>query len=244
MKIGVIGAGNIGATLARKLAASGHEVKIANSKGPESLRALAHDIGATTVTKEGALEDVDVVVLSIPFSSYRELTCHFLKVPRNTIVVDTSNYYPFRDGVISGIDGGIPESVWVELQLGLPVIKAWNAALATTLAERGSPKGTAGRIAIPVSGDEPASKSIIMGLVEETGFDAVDAGVLSESWRQQPGTPAYCTELTKDELVLALESADRLEAPVNRDRLIEKFMQSQGGVTHDEIVELNRIETK
>lgn len=244
MKIGVIGAGNIGATLARKLAASGHEVKIANSKGPESLRALAHDIGATTVTKGGALEDVDVVVLSIPFSSYRELTCHFLKVPRNTIVVDTSNYYPFRDGVISGIDGGIPESVWVELQLGLPVIKAWNAALATTLAERGSPKGTAGRIAIPVSGDEPASKSIIMGLVEETGFDAVDAGVLSESWRQQPGTPAYCTELTKDELVLALESADRLEAPVNRDRLIEKFMQSQGGVTHDEIVELNRIETK
>jgi hypothetical protein len=83
-----------------------------------------------------------------------------------------------------------------------------------------------------------------MGLVEETGFDAVDAGVLSESWRQQPGTPAYCTELTKDELVLALESADRLKAPVNRDRLIEKFMQSQGGVTHDEIVELNRIETK
>lgn len=244
MKIGVIGAGNIGATLARKLAASGHEVKIANSKGPESLRALAHDIGATTVTKEGALEDVDVVILSIPFSSYRELTCHFLKVPRNTIVVDTSNYYPFRDGAISGIDGGIPESVWVELQLGLPVIKAWNAALATTLAERGSPKGTAGRIAIPVSGDEPASKSIIMGLVEETGFDAVDAGVLSESWRQQPGTPAYCTELTKDELVLALESADRLKAPVNRDRLIEKFMQSQGGVTHDEIVELNRIETK
>lgn len=244
MKIGVIGAGNIGATLARKLAASGHEVKIANSKGPESLRALAHDIGATTVTKEGALEDVDVVILSIPFSSYRELTCHFLKVPRNTIVVDTSNYYPFRDGVISGIDGGIPESVWVELQLGLPVIKAWNAALATTLAERGSPKGTAGRIAIPVSGDEPASKSIIMGLVEETGFDAVDAGVLSESWRQQPGTPAYCTELTKDELALALESADRLKAPVNRDRLIEKFMQSQGGVTHDEIVELNRIETK
>lgn len=242
MKIGVIGAGNIGATLARKLAASGHEVKIANSKGPESLRALAHDIGATTVTKEGALEDVDVVILSIPFSSYRELACHFLKVPRSTIVVDTSNYYTFRDGVISGIDGGIPESVWVELQLGLPVIKAWNAALTTTLAERGHTKGTASRIAIPVSGDEPASKSIIMALVAETGFDAVDAGVLSESWRQQPGTPAYCTELTKDELVLALESADRLKAPVNRDRLIEKFMRSQGGVIHDEIVELNRIE--
>jgi len=244
MKIGIIGAGNIGATLARKLAASGHEVKIANSKGPESLRALAHDIGATAVSKEGAFEDVDVVILSIPFSSYRELTCYFLKVPRSTIVVDTSNYYPFRDGVISGIDGGVPESVWVELQLGLPVIKAWNAALATTLAERGRPKGTGVRIAIPVSGDGPASKSVIMGLVEETGFHAVDAGVLSESWRQQPGTPAYCTELTKDELVLALESADRLNAPVNRDRLIVRFMRSQGGITHDEIVKLNRIETK
>lgn len=244
MKIGIIGAGNIGATLARKLAASGHEVKIANSKGPESIRALAHDIGATAVSKEVALENVDVVILSIPFGNNRDLMCRFLKIPRGTIVVDTSNYYPFRDGVISGIDGGVPESVWIELQLGLPVIKAWNAALATTLAERGSPKGTAGRIAIPVSGDEPASKSIIMGLVEETGFDAVDAGILSESWRQQPGTPAYCTELTKDELVLALESANRLKAPVNRDRLIEKFMRSQGSVTHDEIVELNRSETK
>ncbi|QFP64423.1 NADPH-dependent F420 reductase [Brucella anthropi] len=244
MKIGIIGAGNIGATLARKLAASGHNVKIANSRGPDSLRTLAHDIGAIAVSKEVALENVDVVILSIPFSSYRELTCHFLKVPRSTIVVDTSNYYPFRDGVISGVDGGIPESAWVELQLGLPVIKAWNAALATTLAERGHPKGTRGRIAIPVSGDEPASKSVIMGLVEESGFDAVDAGVLSESWRQQPGTPAFCTELTKNELVLALESADRLNAPVNRDRLIERFMRSQGGITHDEIVKLNRIETK
>jgi len=244
MKIGIIGAGNIGATLARKLAASGHEVKIANSRGPESLRTLAHDIGAIAVSKEVALENVDVVILAIPFGNNRDLMCRFLKVPRGTIIVDTSNYYPFRDGVISGVDDGILESAWVELQLGLPVIKAWNAALAITLAERGQPKATRGRIAIPVSGDGPASKSVIMGLVEETGFDAVDAGVLSESWRQQPGTPAYCTELTKDELVLALESADRLNAPVNRDRLIERFMRFQGGITHDEIVKLNRIETK
>ncbi len=230
--------------LARKPAAPGHEVKIANSRGPESLRALARALGATAVSKEDALDDAEVIILSIPFSSYRELTCHFLKVPRSTILVDTSNYYPFRDGVISGVDGGIPESTWVEQQLGLPVIKAWNAALAITLAERGHPKGTRGRIAIPVSGDESASRSVIMGLVEETGFDAVDAGVLSESWRQQPGTPAFCTELTKGELIKALEVADRLNAPVNRDRLIERFMRSQGGITHDEIVRLNRIESK
>ncbi|MEJ5020878.1 NAD(P)-binding domain-containing protein [Ochrobactrum vermis] len=243
MRIGIIGAGNIGATLARKLAASGHEVKIANSKGPESLRALARELGATAVSKEEASDDVEVIILSIPFSSYRELTCHFLKVSRGTIIVDTSNYYPFRDGTISGIDGGIPESVWVELQLGLPVIKAWNAALATTLAERGHTKGTASRIAIPVSGDEPASKSIIMRLVEETGFDAVDTGVLSESWRQQPGTPAYCTELAKDELIEALESADRFKAPVNREHLIEELMQSPSGRTHDEIIARNRSST-
>jgi 8-hydroxy-5-deazaflavin:NADPH oxidoreductase len=223
MKIGIIGAGNIGATLARKLAASGHEVKIANSRGPESIRALARDIGATAVLKEMALENVDVVILAIPFSSYRELTCHFLKVPRSTIIVDTSNYYPFRDGVISGVDGGVPESAWVELQLGLPVIKAWNAALAITLAERGQPKGTRGRLAIPVSGDEPASKLIIMGLVEETGFDAVNAGNIAESWRHQPGTPAYCTELNKEKLRDALGSANRSQAPVDRDRLIEKI---------------------
>ncbi len=243
MKIGIIGAGNIGATLGMKLAASGHDVKIANSKGPDSLRALARELGATAVSKEEALDDVEVIILSIPFSSYRELTCQFLKVPRSTIVVDTSNYYPFRDGVISGIDGGIPESIWVELQLGLPVIKAWNAALATTLAERGRPKGTGGRIAIPVSGDEPVAKAIIMELVEETGFDTVDAGIISDSWRQQPGTPAYCTELAKDELIEALKSADRLKAPVNRDRLIQEFMQSLSGATHDEIVERNRTET-
>lgn len=243
MKIGIIGAGNIGATLARKLAASGHEVKIANSKGPGSLRALARDIGAAAVSKEVALENVDVVILSIPFGNNRDLMCRFLKVTRGTIIVDTSNYYPFRDGVISGIDGGIPESVWVELQLGLPVIKAWNAALATTLAERGRPKGTAGRIAIPVSGDEPVAKAIIMELVEETGFDTVDAGIISDSWRQQPGTPAYCTELAKDELLEALKSADRLKAPVNRDRLVQEFMQSLSGATHDEIVERNRAST-
>ncbi|NKB80159.1 NAD(P)-binding domain-containing protein [Ochrobactrum daejeonense] len=242
MKIGIIGAGNIGATLARKLAAPGHEVKIANSK-VQDLFTRWRTTSCDSRHEGGALEDVDVVILSIPFSSYRELTCHFLKVPRSTIVVDASNYYPFRDGVISGIDGGIPESIWVELQLGLPVIKAWNAALATTLAERGRPKGTGGRIAIPVSGDEPVAKAIIMELVEETGFDTVDAGIISDSWRQQPRTPAYCTELAKDELIEALKSADRLKAPVNRDRLIQEFMQSLSGATHDEIVERNRTET-
>ena len=101
MKIGIIGAGNIGATLARKLAASGHEVKLANSKGPATIRDLARDVGATAVSKEEAVQDVEVVVLSIPFARYPELANLFSDVPTGVVVIDTSNYYPIRDGAIA-----------------------------------------------------------------------------------------------------------------------------------------------
>lgn len=133
MKIGVIGAGNIGATLVRKLAASGHEVKLANSKGPDSIRDLAHDLGAVAVSKEQAVRDVEVVVLSIPFARYPDLAGLFSDVPAEVVVIDTSNYYPFRDGTITEVDAGKPESVWVSEQIGRPIIKAWNAVLADTL---------------------------------------------------------------------------------------------------------------
>jgi 8-hydroxy-5-deazaflavin:NADPH oxidoreductase len=141
MKIGIVGAGNIGATLARKLAAEGHEVKLANSKGPDTIRDLARDAGAIAVPKEEAVQGVSVIVLSIPFARYRDLAGLFNDVPPDVVVIDTSNYYPFRDGAIADVDGGKPESVWVSEQIGRPVVKAWNAVLAVTLAERGQPKG-------------------------------------------------------------------------------------------------------
>jgi predicted dinucleotide-binding enzyme len=161
----------------------------------------------------------------------------------STLVIDTSNYYPFRDGAIAEVDGSKPESVWVSEQSGRPVIKAWNAVLAVTLAKRGQPNGASGRIAIPVAGDDPKAKATAIQLVEATGFDALDSGSLSDSWRQQPGTLAYCTELTTNELKSALRSADRVRAPGNRDALLREFMAAGGKPTHDEIVARNRVVT-
>jgi predicted dinucleotide-binding enzyme len=131
----------------------------------------------------------------------------------------------------------------VSEQIGRPVVKAWNAVLAVTLAEKGRPSGASGRIAIPVAGDDAKAKATAMKLVEATGFDALDSGNLGDSWRQQPGTPAYCTELTANELKSALRAADRSRAPKNRDDLIKEFMASDGKLTHDEIVARNRAGT-
>ena len=142
------------------------------------------------------MQGVQAIVLSIPFGRYPDVANLFDEGPTDVAVIDTSNYYPFRDGAIAEVDGGKPESVWVSEQIGRPVVKAWNAVLAMTLAERGQPKGASARIAAPVAGDDPKVKATAIQLVEATGFDALDAGSLSDSWCQQPGTPAYCTELT------------------------------------------------
>lgn len=243
MKIGIIGAGNIGATLARKLAACGHEVKLANSKGPQSIQNLANEIGVRAVTKEQAVSEVDVVILSIPFASYPDLKQTLSDVPEKTVVIDTSNYYPARDGAIKEVDDGMPESVWVSEQVGHPVVKAWNAVLAATLADKGQPEESPTRIALPVAGGNLNSATVAQGLVEDTGFIALAAGDLEDSWRQQPGTPAYCTELTLPQLKLALQAADKDRAPQNRDALMAKFMAPGSQFTHEQIVATNRAMT-
>ncbi|UQN09650.1 NADPH-dependent F420 reductase [Deinococcus sp. QL22] len=243
MNIGIIGAGHIGATLARKLAARGHTVKLANSKGPESIFDLAREVGAVAVTKQEAVQDVDVIILSIPFARHTELGGLFSEVPKDVVVIDTSNYYPFRDGAITEVDAGKPEGVWVSEQIGRPVTKAWNAVLAQTLTDRGTAAGTPARIALPVAGDDRQAKATAMQLVDATGFDALDAGALAESWRQQPGTPAYCTELPLDELQVAVTAADQQRAPQNRDALMKTFMTQSAPLTHDGMVTLNRALT-
>lgn len=243
MKIGIIGAGNIGATLARKLAACGHEVKLANSKAPRSLQNLANEIGVQAVTKEEAVSEVDVVVLSIPFAKYPDLKQTLSHVPEKVVVIDTSNYYPGRDGAIKEVDDGKPESVWVSEQIGRPVVKAWNALLAATLADKGQPAGSSTRIALPVAGDDANAEAIAQDLVEDTGFTALAAGSLEGSWRQQPGTPAYCTELTLPALKSALCAADKTKAPQNRDALLAKFMAPGSQFTHEQIVTTNRAMT-
>jgi predicted dinucleotide-binding enzyme len=109
-------------------------------------------------------------------------------------VVDTGNYYPRRDGKIEAIESGTPESRWVEQQLGRPVVKAFNNIHAPHLMEHGRPAGDPRRIALPVAGDDPRAKQTVMRLIDQLGFDPVDAGGLDESWRQQPGTPVYGTD--------------------------------------------------
>lgn len=196
MKIGIIGAGHIGGTLARRFAELGHDVSVANSRGPETLADLAAETGATAVTASDAVRDKDVVIVTIPENSVPDLPDTLFDAARSdTVVVDTGNYYPRRDGRIAAIEDGTPESKWVSEQLGRPVVKAFNNIVAQHLLEDGRPAGDPNRIALPVAGDDPAAKRVVMRLVDELGFDAVDAGALDESWRQQPGTPVYAADL-------------------------------------------------
>jgi len=209
MKIGIIGAGQIGGTLARRLRAAGHDVSIANSRGPASLAALAQETGVRPVTVEEAARAGDVVIVTIPMKNIPRLPAAlFQGVPDTVVVVDTGNYYPRqRDGRIDGIERGMTESRWVSQQLGRPVVKAFNNIYARHLLERGMPRGAPGRIALPVAGDDKAPKSTVIRLLDELGFDGVDAGSLDESWRQQPGTPVYGSDLDAEGVRKALSAA-------------------------------------
>ncbi|MFL5403663.1 MAG: NADPH-dependent F420 reductase [Gemmatimonadales bacterium] len=196
MRIGIIGAGQIGGTLARRLTALGHDVSIANSRGPATLAALAKETGAKPVTVDQAARAGDVVIVSIPVKNVTRLPPKlFDGVSDEVVVVDTGNYYPQqRDGRIDPIEKGTTESRWVSDRLGRPVVKAFNNIYARHLLERGKPKGAAGRIALPVAGDDTRAKDVVIRLLDQLGFDGVDAGSLDESWRQQPGTPVYGTD--------------------------------------------------
>ena len=209
MKIGIIGAGHIGGTLARRFSALGHEVAVANAHGPESLAGLAAEIGAKAVRVPEAAHFGEVVVVTIPLKNVPELPPGlFADVSAAVAVVDTCNYYPRnRDGRIPAIESGVPESRWVEQQLGHPVIKAFNNIFAQHLMDRGKPQGASGRIALPVAGDDAEAKAKVMELVNQLGFDPVDAGGLDDSWRQQPGTPVYAADLDSGGVRRALSQA-------------------------------------
>jgi len=215
MNIGIIGAGNIGGNLTRRFQELGHKVFVANSRGPETLADLAAETGATPVTVEEAARRGDVVVVTIPQKNIPSLPRDlFAGVPDNVVVVDTGNYYPQqRDGRIAGIEDGTVESRWVSQQLGRPVVKAFNNIYAEHLLKLGKPSGTPGRIALPVAGDDERAKSVVLRLVDELGFDAVDAGELDDSWRQQPGTPVYAADFDAEGVRRALASASKERKP-------------------------------
>jgi predicted dinucleotide-binding enzyme len=208
MKIGIIGAGYIGGTLTRRFSELGHDVSVANSRSPETLAGLAAETGARAVTPPEAVRGADLIVVTIPEKAIPDLPSDlFAGVPEDVVVVDTGNYYPMRDGHIAQIEAGLPESAWVAKELGRPVVKAFNNIQSQHLLEYGKPAGTPGRIALPVAGDDPAAKATVLALVDDLGFDPVDAGSLDESWRQQPGTPVYGADLDAEGVRQALAKA-------------------------------------
>ena len=238
MRFGIIGAGPIGSNIAKKLVEHGHDVKIADARGIDRLEGKR--LSGTPVIVEDVIKNIDVLITSIPFHALPSIRNVIDKVREEVVVVDTSNYYPHISNKIEEVENGMVESVWVSNSLGRPIIKAFNNFLAYTLEHHGAPEGTPGRIAISIAGDNLSHKQIIMSVANDLGFDAVDGGSLSDSWRQQPGTPAYCTELTKEELAIALNKANKEQAPFLRDKVLEKLSASQGAVSIKDVVKVNR----
>lgn len=225
MEIGIIGSGNIGSTLAGYLTALGHKVLIANSRGPETLNDIAKRTNATPVTAVQASQALDLVILAIPTKAMANLPTDVLS-GSPAIIVDAGNYYPSRDGKNADIEHGMTDSEWTSKIIGHPVIKAFNNIVAPSLASKASEPGSPDRIALSVAGDDQSEKLVVMNLIDQIGFDAIDGGTLSESWRQQPGEPAYCQDLVKDALKSALQQADsskRAENLAQADELARPY---------------------
>lgn len=240
MKIGILGAGNIGKQLANKLAAAGHDVKVAHSRLPEEIPAEAVETGARATTPGDAMTDIDVAILSMPYTAYEDVKPLIASLPDEVVVIDTANYFPNRDVVIPEIEAGEVESVWVQNLLGRPVTKAWNTIFMMSLRERGRPGGDPQRVAGPVSGDRVRDREVAIALMDDTGFDGFDAGSLSESWRQQPSAPVYCTDLTYDEVGPALASAERERLPRRRELTAAVFAERQDQWTAESVARIHR----
>jgi hypothetical protein len=202
MKIGIIGGGKIGGAMTRRLRALGHDVTVSNSRGPETLRALTDSTGATAATAADAVRYAELVVIAVPVKAVPVLPDLSGKV-----VIDANNYYPARDGRIEAIEDGTTSARWTQEQTGATVVKAFNTMMAQHIVEHGRPAGAPGRIAIPVAADDEDAKRTVMELVESLGFDAVDGGGLDDSWRQEPGTPVYGTDLDADGVRAGLVAA-------------------------------------
>jgi predicted dinucleotide-binding enzyme len=210
MVIGLIGAGHIGSQVARLAIASGHDVVISNSRGPETLAALVAELGpkARAATAVDAAKAGDIVVVTVPLKNYLEVPVEPLA---GKIVIDTNNYYPDRDGHIQELDDESTTTAEM-LQAHLPtshVVKAFNHIYAAQLTTDGRPAGTPGRRALVIAGDDAGAKATVTALLDQFGFDTVDAGPLAEGWRIQRDTPGYGPRRTADELRRDLAAAKR-----------------------------------
>lgn len=226
MKIGIVGAGEIGAALAKNFTRIGHSVKIANSRGTDTLADVAARTGATPAELTDVVKDVDLVVLTIPFGKITTLpNSFFAQLPAEAVLVETGNYSPgVRDDHNDAIEAGLTETRWISDYFGRLTIKAFNNLIAKELESRGRPEGDPERIAIPIAGDDAKAKAIVMDLVETIGFDAVDGGSADESWRQQLGSPvSNASTLDKASLIEGLAKVDQEQVRIGRDKLLELY---------------------
>ncbi|HEY5822780.1 MAG TPA: NAD(P)-binding domain-containing protein [Cyclobacteriaceae bacterium] len=233
MNIGIIGSGEMGICLATKFVKQGHKVSITNSRGPASLKKLAAETGAEAITIEEVLKDNKVIVVAIQSKNVPNLPKDLFKqLAKEVIVIDTMNYYPtLRDGELPELDQHGIDSVWVQEQLGIPIIKVFNSILATSINRLGRAKGESDRIALAVSGDNLKAKEVVFQLVDELGFDPFDVGVLAQSWKQQPGSLIYCRDLSLDELrkrseVMGTVWADMRSRIITKRKMDETLMKS------------------
>jgi predicted dinucleotide-binding enzyme len=243
-KIGILGVGNIGKIVALRLAGAGHDVKVANSGDPKSVSKDVLQTGAHAHWTKDVVKDVDVLILSIPLLKMPQLKPLLSSLPESTIVIDTSNYYPGRDGHIEAMDRGQIESEWVQEQIGRPIVKAWNMILAETFDQLPHPAGHPNRLAIAVASDRDRDYEVAAELVDATGFDAYHSGPIADSWRQQPGAPAYCTEDNLQTLPAHLSSAERARLPARRDLaiavIVERVSDGKSTISREFIANLNR----
>ncbi len=208
--IGLIGAGHIGSQLARLSVASGYDVVISNSRGPETLADLVKELGpkAKAATAQEAARAGDIVVVTVPLKNYRAVPVEPLA---GKIVIDTNNYYPQRDGNIPELDNESTTTAEL-LQAHLPkskVVKAFNHIYAAELTTHGQPAGSKNRRALVIAGDDDQAKKSVAHLLDQFGFDTVDAGPLKEGWRIQRDTPGYGPRRTAEELRRDLAAAKR-----------------------------------
>lgn len=245
MKIGIVGVGAIGGTIAQKLAKMGHYVKVVNSRGKDSIKEFADEIGAIPSDLNEISKDIEILIISIPYDALNSLPeSLFEKLPEDTVIVDTGNYYPeMRDSKIEGLGNGETESIWLSNKIKKPVIKAFNTLLAYSLSELGCEKGTEGRLAMQVAGDDEIHKKIVMDLIDQCGFDAYDVGALEKSWQMQPCSAGYCCDYTSEELKSIKEKSKQTPESVakNRAKIMGNFSElTCGDFSHENVIRINR----
>lgn len=208
--IGFIGSGHIGSQLARLAIRNGYDVVLSNSRGAETLVNLIDELGdrARAATPDEAAEAGDVVVVSVPLKAIDAVPTAPLE---GKTVIDTNNYYPERDGNFPELDDeSTTTSELLQQRLpGAQVVKAFNNIYAAHLTSKATPPGTPGRRALPIAGDDDGAKRTVAALVDQFGFDVVDAGSLAEGWRFQRDTPVYGPEFGTDEVRTGLAEAKR-----------------------------------